>query len=255
MSRARGKVSPSAAPVFVTTTVNSAELIKHASNSFLALKISFANSLADMCEQLGADVEEVTAAVGMDPRIGPQFLKAGLGFGGFCLPKDVQAFIRLAERVGIDFGLLKAAEQVNHQRIDFLVEKARKALWVLKGKKIAILGLAFKPNTDDIRFSPAIDAAQRLITEGASLHAYDPHAMERTRALFPQILLAKDPYDAVKDVDAVVIATEWDEFRKLDWGRIFNEMARPLVLDARNLLIPSEMKALGFEYHSFGRPE
>jgi UDPglucose 6-dehydrogenase len=250
-----GKCPPSAAPVFVTTTVNSAELIKHASNSFLALKISFANSLADMCEQLGADVEEVTAAVGMDPRIGPQFLKAGLGFGGFCLPKDVQAFIRLAERVGIDFGLLKAAEQVNHQRIDFLVEKARKALWVLKGKKIAILGLAFKPNTDDIRFSPAIDAAQRLMAEGASLHAYDPHAMERTRALFPRILLAKDPYDAVKDVDAVVIATEWDEFRKLDWGRIFNEMARPLVLDARNFLIPSEMKALGFEYHSFGRPE
>jgi UDPglucose 6-dehydrogenase len=250
-----GKCPPSAAPIFVTTTVNSAELIKHASNSFLALKISFANSLADMCEQLGADVEEVTAAVGMDPRIGPQFLKAGLGFGGFCLPKDVQAFIRLAERVGIDFGLLKAAEQVNHQRIDFLVEKARKALWVLKGKKIAILGLAFKPNTDDIRFSPAIDAAQRLITEGANLQAYDPHAMERTRALFPQILLAKNPYDAVKDVDAVVIATEWDEFRKLDWGRIFNEMARPLVLDARNFLIPSEMRALGFEYHSFGRSE
>ena len=250
-----GKCPPSAAPIFVTTTVNSAELIKHASNSFLALKISFANSLADMCEQLGADVEEVTAAVGMDPRIGPQFLKAGLGFGGFCLPKDVQAFIRLAERVGIDFGLLKAAEQVNHQRIDFLVEKARKALWVLKGKKIAILGLAFKPNTDDIRFSPAIDAAQRLITEGANLQAYDPHAMERTRALFPQILLAKNPYDAVKDVDAVVIATEWDEFRKLDWGRVFNEMARPLVLDARNFLIPSEMRALGFEYHSFGRSE
>jgi UDPglucose 6-dehydrogenase len=250
-----GKCPRTAAPVFVTTTVNSAELIKHASNSFLALKISFANALADMCEQLGADVEEVTAAVGMDPRIGPQFLKAGLGFGGFCLPKDVQAFIRLAERVGIDFGLLKAAEQVNRQRIDLLVEKARKALWVLKGKKIAMLGLAFKPNTDDIRFSPAIDAARRFITEGASLHAYDPHAMEKTRASFPQIVLATDAYNAVRDVDAVVIATEWDEFRKLEWGRIFNEMARPLVLDARNFLIPSEMKALGFEYHSFGRPK
>ncbi len=249
-----GKCPPSAAPIFVTTTVNSAELIKHASNSFLALKISFANTLADMCERLGANVEEVTAAVGMDPRIGSQFLKAGLGFGGFCLPKDVQAFIRLAERVGVDFGLLKAAEQVNHQRIDLLLEKARTALWVLKGKKIAILGLAFKPNTDDIRFSPAIDAARRFITEGAILHAYDPQAMEKTRASFPQILLATDPYNAIKDVDAVVIATEWDEFRKLDWGRIFNEMARPLVLDARNFLIPSDMKALGFEYHSFGRP-
>jgi UDPglucose 6-dehydrogenase len=244
---------PTAAPVFVTTTVNSAELIKHASNSFLALKISFANALADMCDQLGADVQEVTAAVGMDPRIGPQFLQAGLGFGGFCLPKDVQAFIRLAERVGIDFTLLKAAEQVNRQRIDLLLAKARKALWVLKGKKIALLGLAFKPNTDDIRFSPAIEAAKRFIAEGASLHAFDPQAMEKTRKALPQISLAKTPYEAVKDVDAVVIATEWDEFRKLDWKRVYSEMARPLIIDARNSLDPAEVRALGFEYYSFGR--
>src|SRR5271155_4609313 len=249
------KCPVASAPAFVTTTVNSAELIKHASNSFLALKISFANALADMCDQLGAYVQEVTAAVGMDPRIGPQFLQAGLGFGGFCLPKDVQAFIRLAERVGIDFTLLKAAEQVNRQRIELLLAKARKALWVLKGKKIALLGLAFKPNTDDIRFSPAIEAAKRFMAEGASLHAFDPQAMEKTRKALPQISLAKNPYEAVKDVDAVIIATEWDEFRKLDWKRVYNEMARPLVLDARNFLVPSEMRALGFEYHSFGRPE
>ena len=248
-----GRCPDSHPPVFVVTTVNSAELIKHASNSFLALKISFANSLADMCDQLGADVQEVTAAVGMDPRIGAQFLQAGLGFGGFCLPKDVQAFIRLAERVGIDFTLLKAAEQVNKQRIDLLLAKARKALWVLKGKKIALLGLAFKPNTDDIRFSPAIDAARRFLAEGANLHAYDPQAMEKTRKLLPEISLAKNPYELVQDADATIIATEWDEFKCLDWKRVHNEMARPLVIDARNVLDPAEMKSLGFEYYSFGR--
>jgi UDPglucose 6-dehydrogenase len=247
------KCPPVAAPVFVTTTVNSAELIKHASNSFLALKISFANALADMCDQLGADVQEVTAAVGMDPRIGPQFLQAGLGFGGFCLPKDLQAFIRLAERVGIDFTLLKAVEQVNRQRIELLLAKVRKALWVLKGKKIALLGLAFKPNTDDIRFSPAIDAAKRFMAEGASLHAFDPQAMEKTRKALPQISLAKNSYEAVKDADAAIVATEWDEFRNLDWKRVYREMARPLVIDARNCLNPAEMKSLGFEYYSFGR--
>jgi UDPglucose 6-dehydrogenase len=248
-----GKCPDSPPPAFVVTTVNSAELIKHASNSFLALKISFANSLADMCDQLGADVQEVTAAVGMDPRIGPQFLQAGLGFGGFCLPKDVQAFIRLAERVGIDFTLLKAVEQVNKQRIDLLLAKARKALWVLKGKKIALLGLAFKPNTDDIRFSPAIDAARRFLAEGANLHAYDPQAMEKTRKLLPEISFAKNPYELVNDADAAIIATEWDEFQRLDWKRVHNEMARPLVIDARNVLNPAEMKSLGFEYYSFGR--
>ena len=249
----KGKCPDAAAPAFVVTTVNSAELIKHASNSFLALKISFANSLADMCDQLGADVQEVTAAVGMDPRIGRQFLQAGLGFGGFCLPKDVQAFIRLAERVGIDFTLLKAAEQVNKQRIDLLLAKARKALWVLKGKKIALLGLAFKPNTDDIRFSPAIDAARRFLAEGANLHAYDPQAMDKTRKLLPEISFAKNPYELVRDTDATIIATEWDEFKCLDWKRVHNEMARPLVIDARNVLNPAEMKSLGFEYYSFGR--
>jgi len=248
-----GQCPDSPPPAFVVTTVNSAELIKHASNSFLALKISFANSLADMCDHLGADVQEVTAAVGMDPRIGPQFLQAGLGFGGFCLPKDVQAFIRLAERVGIDFTLLKAVEQVNKQRIDLLLAKARKALWVLKGKKIALLGLAFKPNTDDIRFSPAIDAARRFLAEGANLHAYDPQAMEKTRKLLPEISFAKNPYELVNDADAAIIATEWDEFQRLDWERVHHEMARPLVIDARNVLNPAEMRSLGFEYYSFGR--
>jgi UDPglucose 6-dehydrogenase len=250
-----GKCPDTPKPHFVTTTVNSAELIKHASNSFLAVKISFANVLADMCEQLGADVEEVTGAVGMDPRIGPQFLRAGLGFGGFCLPKDIQAFIRLAERVGIDHGLMKEVERVNHQRIGRLLEKARKALWVLKGKKIAFLGLAFKANTDDIRFSPALDAARRFLAEGAHLRAYDPEAMDKVSASHPEIKLAKDPYEAVQGVDAVVLATEWDQFGKLDWKRIHKEMARPLIIDARNFFVPADMRALGFEYHCFGRPE
>jgi UDPglucose 6-dehydrogenase len=248
-----GSCPESAPPKLVITTINSAELIKQASACFLAAKISFANVLADMCEQLGADVEEVTAAVGMDPRIGSQFLHAGLGFGGFCLPKDMQAFIRLAERVGIDFSLLKAAEQVNKQRVDVLVKKVRKALWVLKSKKIAMLGLAFKPNTDDIRFSPALEAARRLLAEGASVHGYDPLAMDNVRKAAPEILLADNSYDALSGADAAIIATDWDEFRKLDWKRISGEMARPFVIDARNLLDPSEMKQLGFEYASFGR--
>ena len=248
-----GRCPESVAPKLVITTINSAELIKQASACFLAAKISFANVLADMCEQLGANVEEVTTAVGMDPRIGSQFLHAGLGFGGFCLPKDVQAFIRLAERVGIDFSLLKAAEQVNKQRVDLLVKKVRKALWVLKSKKIAMLGLAFKPNTDDIRFSPALEAARRLLAEGASVHAYDPLAMNNVRKAAPEILLADNSYDALSGADAAIIATDWDQFRNLDWKRISGEMARPLVIDARNCLDPSSMKRVGLEYHSFGR--
>ena len=153
---------PAATPDFVVTTIASAELIKHASNSFLGLKISYANVLADLCERLGGNVEEVTRAVGLDPRIGGQFLKAGLGFGGFCLPKDIQAFIKLADRAGVDFGLLKEAERVNKQRVDRLLEKVKKALWVMKGKQIGVLGIAFKPNTDDIRLAPAIEVIRRL---------------------------------------------------------------------------------------------
>jgi UDPglucose 6-dehydrogenase len=242
-------------PRFIFTTVNSAELIKHASNSFLALKISYANALADLCDRLGADVEEVTAAVGLDPRIGPQFLSAGLGFGGFCLPKDIQAFIRLAERVGIDFGILKEAEKVNLGRVDQALEKTRKALWVIKGKKIGVLGLAFKPDTDDIRFAPAIELVKRFVAEGASVSAYDPHAMDKARELLPKISFASDPYRAIKDADAIILATEWKVFRDLDWERISKEVSRPLIIDARNFLNPAAMKELGYEYHSFGRPE
>jgi UDPglucose 6-dehydrogenase len=239
----------------LVTTINSAELIKHASNSFLALKISYANMLSDLCERLGGNIDEVTRAMGMDPRIGPQFLKAGLGFGGFCLPKDIQAFIHLASTAGVDFGMLKESERVNKHRIDLFLDKIRKALWILKDKKIALFGLAFKANTDDIRFSPAVEVLTRLLAEGAQVTACDPEAIERARPLFPTVNFQRDPYETVREADALLIVTEWPEFRRLDWERVSHRMARPLVLDGRNLLDPRAMKQLGFEYHSFGRPE
>jgi len=238
---------------FLVTTINSAELIKHASNSFLALKISYANVIADLCEKLGADVEEVTHAMGLDPRIGTQFLKAGLGFGGFCFPKDVQAFIHLSASVGVDFELLKATERVNKQRIDRFLEKIHKALWVVKGKRLAVLGLAFKANTDDIRFAPALDVVKRLLDEGAELHASDPEAVAGTRKLFPQVEYHEDPYKALEHVDAALICTEWEIFKKIDWERAGKLMARKLVIDGRNLYSPNHMRDLGFEYYGFGR--
>jgi UDPglucose 6-dehydrogenase len=238
---------------FLVTTINSAELIKHASNSFLALKISYANVIADLCERIGADVEEVTHAMGLDPRIGGQFLRAGLGFGGFCFPKDIQAFIHLAGAVGVDFEILKAADRVNKQRIDRFFEKVRKALWVVKGKQVAVLGLAFKANTDDIRFAPALEVVKRLLEEGAHVHASDPEAISRTKIAYPQAAYHEDPYDALRSADAALVCTEWDVFRNLDWERAGKLMARRLVIDGRNLYSPQRMRELGFEYYAFGR--
>jgi len=243
------------APVFLVTTIASAELIKHASNSFLGLKISYANVISDLCERLGGNVEEVTRAMGLDPRIGPHFLNAGLGFGGFCLPKDIQAFIRLAEKHGVDFTLLKEVEAVNKRRIEQFMKKVRKALWVVKDKKIGVLGLAFKPNTDDIRFAPAIDVVRRLTAEGAKVRASDPFATERAGRVLQGVEFLEDPYQVAREADALLLLTEWKEYRDLDWKRIYRDMARPLVLDARNMLPPAKMKELGFEYHSFGRPD
>ncbi|HTZ73765.1 MAG TPA: UDP-glucose/GDP-mannose dehydrogenase family protein [Candidatus Aquilonibacter sp.] len=243
------------APAFLVTTINSAELIKHASNSFLAVKISYANMVADLAEKLGADIEEVMHAVGMDPRIGRSFLRAGLGFGGFCLPKDVQAFIHLAERNAVDFSMLREAERVNLHRIDRFCDKIREALWVVRGKQIGVLGLAFKANTDDIRFAPAITLIRKLLEQGARIKAYDPEAMERAKGALPDIEYAKSPYEVAEDSEALVIATEWNEFKTLDWDRVQKAMLRPLILDGRNLLSPSEMKARGFEYRCFGRAQ
>lgn len=238
---------------FLVTTINSAELIKHASNSFLALKISYANVLADICEKIGADVEEVTHAIGLDPRIGAQFLRAGLGFGGFCFPKDLQAFIHLAGSVGVDFDILKAVERVNKERIQRFLEKIHKALWVVKGKRLAVLGLAFKANTDDIRFAPALEVIKKLLAEGAEIHACDPEAMAKTKALFPQVTYYEDAYKALEHADAALVCTEWERFRALDWERAGKLMARKLVVDGRNLYSPKEMRAKGFEYYCFGR--
>src|SRR5262249_22169617 len=214
---------------FLVTTINSAELIKHASNSFLALKISYANVIADLCERIGANVEEVTHAMGLDPRIGGQFLKAGLGFGGFCFPKDVQAFVHLAASVGIDFDILKAAERVNRERIDRFMEKIRKALWVVKDKRIALLGLAFKANTDDVRFAPALEVLKRLLVEGAVVQASDPEAIGRTKALFPDVHYCDDPYSALQGADAALVCTEWEEYKRLDWALAGKTMARRLI--------------------------
>jgi UDPglucose 6-dehydrogenase len=247
---------PSApAPKFLVTTMASAELIKHASNSFLGLKISYANVIADLCEKLGGNVDEVVQAIGLDPRIGPQFLNAGLGFGGFCLPKDIQAFLYLAKRHGVDFGLLREAEKVNTRRIDQFLEKVRSALWVVKDKQVGVLGLAFKPNTDDIRFAPAIEVVRRLLAEGANVRASDPVAVERARGAVAGAKFFTDPYEVARGADALLLLTEWKEYRSLDWQRVQREMARPLVLDARNMLPLAQMTALGFEYHSFGRPD
>jgi UDPglucose 6-dehydrogenase len=248
-----GKCTTGTTGEFLVTTINSAELIKHASNSFLALKISYANVIADLCEKIGANVEEVTHAMGMDPRIGTQFLKAGLGFGGFCFPKDIQAFIHLAASVGVDFDMLKAAERVNKERINRFFEKVHKALWVIKGKRVALLGLAFKANTDDIRFAPALDVIKRLLEEGAEVHASDPQAISRTKPLYPKVHYHEDPYEALQDADAALVCTEWQVFRKLDWERAGKVMTRRLVIDGRNLYSREAMQQLGFDYHSFGR--
>src|SRR5208337_4242723 len=249
-----GNCPPKVAPRLLVTSINSAELIKHACNSFLAVKISYANLIADICENMGADVDEVVEAMGLDARIGPQFLRPGLGFGGFCLPKDVQAFIRLGEKAGVDVSLLEDAECINKKRIDSFLARARQALWILKDKRIGILGLAFKPETDDIRFAPAIELIRRLLQEHAQVQAYDPQAMEKTKSLFPSIRYCTDPHEVAEGADALMIVTEWDAFKNLDWHRINQLMLRPLILDGRNLLNGDEMAALGFEYQGVGKP-
>jgi UDPglucose 6-dehydrogenase len=247
--------SPFAPPKLMVTSVQSAELIKQVSNSFLAMKISYANMVGDLCERIGGDVRQVTQALGLDRRIGPQFLNAGLGFGGPRLPRDIRALCRLSDRIGIDFGILKEAERINQQRIDHFLAKMQRALWVIKDKRIAFLGLAAKPGTDDIRSSPAIELLRRLLAEGAQVSAYDPRALAKAQTECPQLTPSASPYEAAEAADALLIATEWNDFRELDWRRIHDVMARPLVFDGRNLLDPHNMNALGFEYHSVGRPD
>jgi len=244
--------SPFNAPVIVTD-INSAELIKHASNSFLALKISYINAISVVCEATGANVQEVANGMGMDDRIGRRFLNASLGFGGSCFPKDLSAFIKIAEQTGYDFGLLKEVQKINSEQMNRFMKKITDTLWVLKDKKIGVLGLAFKQNTDDIRMSPAIELCQKLQKEGAALRVHDPKAMDKARAVLKDVTFVDDMNQVADDCDALVVATEWEEFKKLDLERARKVLTHPIMFDGRNLFDPAEMERLGFIYKSIGR--
>jgi len=240
------------APILVTD-IASAELIKHASNAFLATKISFINAIACVAEQVGADVEKIAQGMGMDPRIGPAFLKAGAGFGGFCFPKDVEAFIRIAEKIGYDFDILKAVKRVNESQRLRIVKKVEKQLWNVKDKVVGVLGLAFKPDTDDLRFAPALDVIGALQAGGARVRAYDPVAMPEAKRVLKDVVFSKDAYQAVSGADCLVLMTEWDEFKKLDFGRLKRAMRQPVIVDGRNLLDPEKARKAGFRYVGVGR--
>jgi len=244
--------APFNAPVIVTD-INSAELIKHASNSFLALKISYINALSMLCEATGANVQEVANGMGMDERIGRRFLQASLGFGGSCFPKDLSAFIKIAEQIGYDFRLLKEVQHINTVQMDRFVKKIQDTLWVLKDKTIGVLGLAFKQNTDDIRTSPALELCRRLQKEGARLRVHDPKAMEKAKTALKDVTFVEDMNAVAEGCDALVIATEWDEFKRLDLERARKSLSHPIMFDGRNLFDPAEMERLGFIYKSIGR--
>jgi UDPglucose 6-dehydrogenase len=241
----------------VMTDVKTAEVIKHASNSFLALKISYINMIADFCEKVGVDVEAVAEGMGLDKRIGRDFLKAGVGWGGSCFPKDIKAFIKMAKDNQISFSILEEAYKVNEARIDVFIKKIKDALWVIKGKKIAIWGLSFKPNTDDIREAPALKIIPRLLNEGALLQLYDPKAMENTKKVIPpsdQVFYASSAYAAAKGAHAIAIITEWDEFKNVNLQEIKKLMITPIIVDGRNIFEPQKVRELGFLYFSIGRP-
>ena len=244
--------APFKAPIIITD-ISSAELIKHASNSFLALKISYINAIAVLCEATGANVQEVANGMGMDERIGRRFLQASLGFGGSCFPKDLSAFVKISEQVGYDFRLLKEVQHINTTQMDRFVKKIQDTLWVLKDKTIGVLGLAFKQNTDDIRMSPALDLCHRLQKEGAILRVHDPKAMEKAKAVLNDVTYVEDMNAVAEGCDALVIATEWDEFKKLDLDRARKALTHPILFDGRNLFDPAEMEKLGFIYKSIGR--
>ncbi len=244
--------TPFNAPIIVTD-INSAELIKHAANSFLALKISYINAVSIICEASGANVIEVANGMGMDARIGRRFLDAGLGFGGSCFPKDLSAFIKISEQLGYDFGLLKEVQHINAGQMERFIKKIEATLWVLKDKTIGVLGLAFKQNTDDVRLSPAIELCQRLQKEGARLRVHDPKAMDKAKDVLKNVTFVKDMNEVAEGCDALVIATEWPEFKKLDLERARKSLTHPILFDGRNLFDPEEMEKLGFIYKSVGR--
>jgi UDPglucose 6-dehydrogenase len=245
---------PTQAPLFLTN-IKTAEVIKHSSNSFLALKISYINAVANICERTGADVTQVAKAMGMDPRIGSEFLNAGVGYGGSCFPKDVAAFIQVADQVGYNFELLKAVQNINTMQRYLLIEKlARTFGGILTGKRIGVLGLAFKPNTDDMREAPASTIVEELLSKGSIITAYDPRARSTAQALFgDRVIYANTPYDAASNSDALVLLTEWDEFRALDWDEIRRKMNGSTVIDGRNCVNPQDVFRSGLSYYGIGR--
>ncbi len=243
---------PLKCPVFVTD-INSAEIIKHASNSFLATKISFINAISRVCELAKADVEQVAIGMGMDRRIGSQFLNPGIGFGGFCFPKDLSAFVRIAEKHGYDFDILKAAERVNNDQRKHFVKKVKDSLWNLRDKTVGVLGLAFKPNTDDMRFAPSIEIIEELQAAGARVRAFDPHAMGKAKGLIKDVEFCKDAYDVCKGSDCLAILTEWSEFKEMDLKKVKKLLRQPVIVDGRNMFDPKTVRALGFRYYSMGR--
>jgi UDPglucose 6-dehydrogenase len=240
--------------LMVETDIRTAELAKHACNAFLALKISYANALARLCERTGADVEAVADVMGADARIGRDFLGAGLGYGGYCFPKDLVAFQRLASDHNYDFGLLHEVAKINDEAVEAAVEKIRDAIWNLDGKRIALLGLAFKPGTDDVRFSPSIALARRLIEEGAHVVGCDPHAAGNAKGELAQLEIAEDPYEAATGAHCIVLGTEWPEFLSLDFARLGERVAFHVVVDGRNRLDPGSVVGAGFAYYPMGRP-
>lgn len=251
-----GSCTTAAPPPLLLTSTKSAEIIKHASNAFLALKISFINAVSNLCEAAGADVEQVARGMGLDNRIGPRFLRPGIGYGGSCFPKDVAAFRSVAEQLGIDFGLLTEVEKINTQQKKRFLVKIRSALWTLRGKRIGVLGLAFKGDTDDIRESPAIDLVKMLLAEGCHVTAYDPAAVGRAREVLSEganLRYASDVYAAASGADALVILTDWKEFAELDLARLSRTLRYPIVIDGRNLYQLQTMTEHGFTYLSVGR--
>jgi UDPglucose 6-dehydrogenase len=247
---------PFIAPIMVTD-VNSAELIKHAANSFLALKISYINAISAICEASGADVERVADGIGADKRIGRSFLNAGVGYGGSCFPKDVAAFIAISEQLGVPFTLLREVQRINQNQLDRFIKKIKDTLWVLRDKRIAVWGLTFKPDTDDVRNSVAIDLVTQLLKEGAIVQAYDPKGAEKVEELklCQGAHLAKSAMEAVENAEALVLATEWGEFERVDLVQVRDRMHTPLIFDGRNLFDPKTMKELGFTYFGIGRPD
>ena len=252
-----GSCSADQPPPLLNTSTKSSEIIKHASNAFLALKISFINAVANLCEATDANVEQVARGMGLDKRIGSRFLSPGIGYGGSCFPKDVAAFRNVAEQLGTDFSLLTEVERINAGQKKRFLAKVRSALWTLRGKRLAVLGLAFKGETDDIRESPAIELVEMFIAEGCTITAYDPAAMDRTRHVLPPssvLSYSADSYAAAADADALLILTDWKEFAELDLSRLHDALRYPIVVDGRNLYDPQVMQQHGFTYLSVGRP-